>query len=337
MSSHHTVLRHDHSKTYKVIGTETPLWVKIVSAGAGACIAEIFTIQFDTAKVRLQVQSMQDGPMKYKGVFSTLRTMAKEEGLKGLYRGLTPALHRQLGFSTIKLGCYDSTKHFYTDLLYHDKEMLAHVPVSIRILAGVTTGVLAVGFAQPTEVVKVRMQAQFGANKGRYSGTMQAYRHIFTTEGIKGLWRGCVPNMTRNGIINISEVVTYDIFNEWIIRNRLLEDGMPCHLVSAIAAGFCATVVSSPVDVVKTRYMNSVKSQYNNILHCIMSLWKKHGFFGFYKGFYPALVRLGTWNTFTFLSYEKIKLLLHPNPLSYTLIPAQNVNKATGHLDRKHR
>lgn len=55
MSSHHTVLHHEYSLPLKVEGTPTPLWVKIVSAGAGACIAEIFTFPLDTTKVRLQV------------------------------------------------------------------------------------------------------------------------------------------------------------------------------------------------------------------------------------------------------------------------------------------
>lgn len=70
------------------------------------------------------------------------------------------------------------------------EEEPTYCPVCIRIFAGVTTGALSVSLAQPTDVVKVRMQAQFGANKGRYSGTMDAYRTIYKTEGMKGLWRG---------------------------------------------------------------------------------------------------------------------------------------------------
>lgn len=63
-------------------------------------------------------------------------------------------------------------------------------PVSIRILAGVTTGMLSVAIAHPTDVVKVRMQAQFGSNRGRYVSTSDAYKTIYTKEGMKGLWRG---------------------------------------------------------------------------------------------------------------------------------------------------
>lgn len=84
------------------------------------------------------------------------------------------------------------------------EEEPTYCPVCIRIFAGVTTGALSVSLAQPTDVVKVRMQAQFGANKGRYSGTMDAYRTIYKTEGTKGLWRG---NQKLNNYFNMFDCV----------------------------------------------------------------------------------------------------------------------------------
>ena len=63
-----------------------------------------------------------------------------------------------------------------------------------RLLAGCTTGALAVAMAQPTDVVKVRFQAQVrlpGAGGAqRYNGTLHAYRTIATEEGLRGLWKG---------------------------------------------------------------------------------------------------------------------------------------------------
>ena len=59
-----------------------------------------------------------------------------------------------------------------------------------RISAGVTTGALAIMIAQPTDVVKVRMQAQRAGVPARYNGTLHAYRTIALTEGIPGLWKG---------------------------------------------------------------------------------------------------------------------------------------------------
>lgn len=61
-----------------------------------------------------------------------------------------------------------------------------------RLLAGCTTGAMAVAFAQPTDVVKVRFQAQARQSDGlkRYNGTMDAYRTIARDEGVRGLWKG---------------------------------------------------------------------------------------------------------------------------------------------------
>lgn len=61
-----------------------------------------------------------------------------------------------------------------------------------RLLAGCTTGAMAVAFAQPTDVVKVRFQAQVRVADGakRYNGTIDAYKTIARDEGVKGLWRG---------------------------------------------------------------------------------------------------------------------------------------------------
>lgn len=67
--------------------------------------------------------------------------------------------------------------------------------VLIRILAGCTTGAMAVSFAQPTDVVKVRFQAQMNLSgvARRYNGTMQAYKQIYQLEGFRGLWKGATP------------------------------------------------------------------------------------------------------------------------------------------------
>lgn len=200
--------------------------------------------------------------------------------------------------------------------LFTEDNRPTKTPVFVRVLAGSTTGILAVAVAHPTDVVKVRMQAQFGNNLGRYANSTDAYKKIFTKEGMKGLWRGngkslypfylphpvslaymynkcvnifssvlgCLPNMTRNGIVNIGEVVTYDIIKDHLIHSNIMSNGTPCHLVSAFAAGFCGTVLASPVDVVKTRFMNSMPSQYKGVLHCTTVLWRELGFAGFYKG-----------------------------------------------------
>lgn len=60
--------------------------------------------------------------------------------------------------------------------------------IGVRLLSGITTGALSVCLAQPTDVVKIRMQAQTG--QGLYTSAFQSYRTIARNEGIRGLWKG---------------------------------------------------------------------------------------------------------------------------------------------------
>lgn len=66
---------------------------------------------------------------------------------------------------------------------------------------------------------------------------------------------------------------------------------MPCHFTAAFAAGFCTTIVASPVDVVKTRYMNSSPGQYNGAINCAVTMLMKEGHTAFYKGYVVNVVK----------------------------------------------
>ncbi|ESO12967.1 hypothetical protein HELRODRAFT_62433 [Helobdella robusta] len=299
--------------------------VKFVSAGLAACVAEMITIPLDTAKVRLQIQGEKAAlaavpvstsagvaaspasTLKYQGVFRTMFIISREEGVRALYNGMVAGLQRQLCFASVRIGLYDSVKNFYIDTFKGWGYSGSSTNVELRICAGVTTGATAVAFAQPTDVVKVRMQAQrLGAI--RYSGCIDAYRTIARTEGVKGLWKGVLPNITRNAIVNAAELVSYDLIKEAILKRNWMSDNMPCHFVSAFGAGFCTTVIASPVDVVKTRwYMNSAKGVYRGAFHCAAVMWKEGGPLAYYKGFMPSFLRLSTWNIAMFVTFEQFK------------------------------
>uniref|UniRef100_UPI003AAA7A15 dicarboxylate carrier UCP2-like isoform X2 n=1 Tax=Centroberyx gerrardi TaxID=166262 RepID=UPI003AAA7A15 len=249
--------------------------VKFFGAGTAGCIADLVTFPLDTAKVRLQIQgeskpSLNGQKLKYKGVFGTIKTMVKTEGPRSLYNGLVAGLQRQMSFASVRIGLYDSMKQLYT-------RGSENAGIGSRLLAGGTTGAMAVAFAQPTDVVKVRFQAQArlpdGESVKRYNGTIDAYRTIARDEGVKGLWK----------------------------------DNMPCHFTAAFGAGFCTTVVASPVDVVKTRFMNSVPGQYSSACNCAVTMLMQEGPTAFYKGFMPSFLRLGSWNIVMFVTYEQIK------------------------------
>ncbi|OAD52365.1 Mitochondrial uncoupling protein 2 [Eufriesea mexicana] len=326
---------------------ESPLWVKLLSAGTAACIADLATFPLDTAKVRMQiagesrplllattngsmlaVRNTQLGLWRTVGniirlegaryvIHDPIRNLRRtrgravslsEGGYRSLYGGLSAGLQRQMCFASIRLGLYDGVKSRYAGIIDGNNRS-GSKSISVRIAAGITTGALAVLFAQPTDVVKVRLQAgSNGRSSVRYSSTLQAYKNIAAEEGTRGLWKGTIPNISRNAIVNVAEIVCYDIIKDFILDYGYLRDGIPCHITAAVAAGLCTTLAASPVDVVKTRYMNSAPGEYKGVKDCAVRMLKKEGVAAFYKGFVPSFTRLVSWNIVLWITYEQFKV-----------------------------
>ncbi|CAG2101498.1 unnamed protein product [Medioppia subpectinata] len=288
----------------------------MVSGGAAACIADMATFPLDVTKVRLQISTTvalnAEGiviPAEYKGFLGTFMGMARNEGLRGLYGGIVPGLQRQCVLASIRIGLYEPVKELYTNQLQLGEGHGANM--FIRIISASTTGTVGICFAQPTDVVKVRMQAQNRGNGTfRYYNSVHAYRSILKHEGLGGLWKGFVPNIVRNSVVNVAELVCYDTIKEVLINSGLFRDGLVCHFSAGLSAGFCATLLTSPIDVVKTRYMNSTNS-YSSVWDCTKALAREGGFLAFYKGFIPAFMRLGTWNVCMFVTFEQLKKIMY--------------------------
>ena len=72
-----------------------------------------------------------------------------------------------------------------------------------------------------------------------------------------------------------------------------------------------ATVLSCPVDVVKTRIMNQPVSKegnirYENSYDCLVKTIRIEGLRALWKGFFPTWARLGPWQFVFWVSYEKL-------------------------------
>ncbi|XP_004506657.1 mitochondrial uncoupling protein 1-like [Cicer arietinum] len=278
------------------------------SSAFSACFAEICTIPLDTAKVRLQLQKQAvAGDVvslpKYKGMLGTVSTIAREEGLSALWKGIVPGLHRQCLYGGLRIGLYEPVKTLYTG-----SDHVGDVPLSKKILAAFTTGAVAITVANPTDLVKVRLQAEGKLPPGvprRYSGSLNAYSSIVRQEGVGALWTGLGPNIARNGIINAAELASYDQVKQTILKIPGFTDNVLTHLLSGLGAGFFAVCIGSPVDVVKSRMMGD--SSYKSTLDCFVKTLKNDGPLAFYKGFLPNFGRLGSWNVIMFLTLEQTK------------------------------
>ena len=131
------------------------------------------------------------------------------------------------------------------------------------------------------------------------------YSDIWKNVGFKGFYRGIQPNVFRNVCVNVGEMASYDQFKQLFLAHTSIPDGTMLHFICGFMAGFVATCIASPADVVKTRLMSSPDS-YSGVINCFRRMILEEGPASFYKGFVPNFFRLSLWSITCFIAMEKI-------------------------------
>lgn len=286
-------------------------------AGMASMMGATTTNPMDVIKVRMQLEGELQNQQavknrKYANMYSGFRHIIATEGIRGLYKGLTASLMREGSYSTIRIGAYEPMK----ELLGADDP--AHTSLYIKVVAGAITGAFGSAIANPTDLVKVRLQAE---NKvKRYSSTVGAFVTIVKNEGIAGLWRGVGPTVKRAALLTATQIPSYDHSKHLILNAGLLDEGTVLHGICSMFAGFMTATITSPVDVIKTRVMNQnvlgkKPSKYLGTIDAFRKIWCSEGPKGFYKGWFPNWMRIGPHTMVCLMFYEQLRSLFGIRPV----------------------
>eukprot|EP00954_Amorphochlora_amoebiformis_P022600 1354444-Amorphochlora_amoeboformis.AAC.2 len=132
---------------------------RFLGAGVGAAAAEIVTLPIDISKVRLQTQKpvLVAGRMQlpYSGMMQAMFRVSMDEGVFALWKGLTPALMRQVSYTGLTFVLYEPVRNFVAGKGVRKED----IPFWKRVLAGGTAGGASILVMNPTDVVKTQMQS----------------------------------------------------------------------------------------------------------------------------------------------------------------------------------
>ncbi len=133
----------------------------------------------------MQIQGQKIGKPgyvpKYNSMSHAIKVIFLEEGITSLWKGVFAGMQRQSINAGIRVGIYPTIRD-----LYMGKKKNKEPSFIIRVLAAMTTGAIGITVACPTDVVKIRLQAEGIKPPGvplKYSGSIDAYRKIIATEG----------------------------------------------------------------------------------------------------------------------------------------------------------
>uniref|UniRef100_A0A0B7ALU2 Mitochondrial dicarboxylate carrier n=1 Tax=Arion vulgaris TaxID=1028688 RepID=A0A0B7ALU2_9EUPU len=264
-----------------------------VASGMAACC----THPLDLLKVHLQTQ--QGGNIS---LISMAGQVVKNDGVLGLYNGLSASICRQLTYSLTRFAIYETVKK---ELIKDGRNMPFYEKVLLASVAGAAGGLVGT----PADLINVRMQNDIKLPKEErrnYKHAIDGLYKVVRYEGPIKAFNGATMASSRAVLVTVGQLACYDQLKNLLLKSNCFSDNLTLHLTSSTLAGMIATLLTQPLDVMKTRMMNAPPGFYSSIMACAVDIGK-NGPLGFLKGFIPAFVRLGPHTVLTFVFFEQLR------------------------------
>ncbi|PJF19347.1 Mitochondrial nad transporter [Paramicrosporidium saccamoebae] len=279
------------------------IWKHVVAGAAAGWMIAFVTCPLDVVKTRLQAKSVQSAQQAQSaGFVKQLGTIWKQEGLRGMYRGLGPTLVGYLPAFSI----YFPTYHFCKVRLSAWRGTPAGEDAVVHMISAMTAGAAGNLSTNPLWVVRTRLMTQHVLGDRIYSGALDAFSSIWKEEGLRGFYKGATVS-----VVGVSHVAIQFPLYEWLKRIQVSDpaDLSPLNiLLASTVAKVLASTVTYPHEVIRTRLQiqRSQHSRFMGVFNVIRKTFKREGIRGFYRGLYANIVRVIPASGVTFVTYELI-------------------------------
>ncbi|CEP60948.1 Oac1p LALA0_S02e03312g [Lachancea lanzarotensis] len=269
-----------------------------IAGGMAACIAVTVTNPIELVKTRMQLQGEMSAEAQriYKNPLQALSVIFKNEGIRGLQKGLSCAYIYQIGLNGSRLGFYEPIRSLLNSTFFPAQDPHKVQNVAINVTSGATSGIIGAIMGSPLFLIKTRMQSYSNAvqigQQTHYTSIANGLSTIYRAEGIKGLFRGVDAAILRTGAGSSVQLPIYNTAKRFLLDNNVMQEGTGLHLVASTISGLGVGVVMNPWDVILTRVYNQKGNLYKGPLDCLVKTVRIEGIGALYKGFEAQIFRI---------------------------------------------
>lgn len=173
----------------------------IVGGGIAGAFGMSIATPFDVVRTRFIAQDHNRG---YRSIFDAFATIVRQEGPRGLFRGLIPSITAIAPNAAIQFGTYNFLLERYMTFMKEES-----VSRHIILMAGTSSGIIAKSIIYPLDLTKKRLQIQeFHSNRTTFgqnietTGMFDCLRKTLVKEGINGLYKGLSPAVIKSGMMS---------------------------------------------------------------------------------------------------------------------------------------
>ncbi|QUC16169.1 uncharacterized protein UV8b_00410 [Ustilaginoidea virens] len=249
-----------------------------VAGAVGGFTSGVVTCPLDVIKTKLQAQGLyrvlHDGrhvgqPRMYNGLVGTARVIWREEGIRGMYRGLGPIVMGYLPTWAVWFTVYNKSKVWLGE--HYENTHLINFWSSI--IAGGSSTIVT----NPIWVIKTRLMSQSHVparddaadhllpkpgktpkpnHPWHYRSTLDAARKMYTSEGLLSFYSGLTPALL--GLTHVAvQFPTYEYLKTKFTGQGMGEGSGEAHWFGILSASVLSKILASsatyPHEVIRTR------------------------------------------------------------------------------------
>ncbi|XXG47800.1 hypothetical protein AAC387_Pa02g2380 [Persea americana] len=172
-----------------------------------------------------------------------------------------------------------------------------------RLISGAIAGAVSRSAVAPLETIRTHLMV--GSNG---HSTTEVFQNIMNTEGWTGLFRGNLVNVIRVAPSKAVELFAYDT----VKKNLSSAPGespkilLPPSLVAGACAGVSSTLLTYPLELLKTR-LTIQRGIYDNLLHAFLKIVREEGLTELYRGLTPSLIGVVPYAATNYFAYDMLR------------------------------
>ncbi|KAG0166859.1 hypothetical protein DFQ28_010149 [Apophysomyces sp. BC1034] len=282
---------------------------------------------FDTVKVRLQTQPA-DRPY-FSGPVDCIAATLKNEGLRGLYKGMASPLFGSMvenaalfvGYRQVQriIRTYSATAEEAEQMASMSEERLPPLSMTQLVVAGTASGALASIVLTPVELIKCKLQVQLAGPsiKPTYTGPLHVITHTLRQHGPSGFYRGYLATLIREAGGGAFWFGMYEYTCALLMRRRERLSGKrvtkkdltaPELMLGGAIGGMSYNASFFPVDVIKSQMQTDEEllaaTRKRTFLQTTREIYAGAGIRGFYRGCGITVLRSAPTSAIIFMTYE---------------------------------
>ncbi|KAI0840086.1 mitochondrial carrier [Hypoxylon sp. FL0890] len=252
--------------------------ISLVAGGIAGGVESACTYPFEFAKTRVQLY----GHEGIRNPFMVVAKVAREEGLRALYKGCSTMIVGSIGKDAVRFVAFDSIRSLFEDPVTHRSS------TAQSIASGMLTGVVAsTAVVTPSERIKTALIDDARTSK-RFRSPIHCVAVLWREQGpLRALYSGYTTTTLKQIGTTGFRLGSYAALKDWERGHGIPVDNAVTSFANGAFAGTLTTLATQPFDTVKTK---AQQARAVGTMECVRVIFAEDGVRGFWRG---TVMRLG--------------------------------------------